>query len=212
MRYLSLRGASGWPIIIHDIIPTGTTSILISAPFLIVKTTNYFHKDGFLDKFGTFSSVLTGFYVAGLVAVATFSMRFSALDEKMENGPVFLWSKIEHIRELGLNEKNYDINKRSLTRREYLCHLFGYLATLSMILTLVTIVTIIVAQGVELPIAVNISRSLYVPLDLFRAAFIIGFSIPISHLVTTTTRGLFYLVDRLYDKKPKILPKPSNRE
>jgi hypothetical protein len=208
MKYLALRGANGWPLLIHDIIPTGIATALISAPFLIVRTTDYFHKDGFLDKFGTFSSVLTGFYVAGLVAVATFSMQSSALDEKIDNGPVFLWDKVEDETVSTSAKKQYKIDKRKLTRREYLCQMFGYLATLSMLLTLLTIIAVIVSQGTVLPQIIDISKTRYIPLDLPRGIMIVGFSLPIAHLVATTARGLFYLVDRLYDKKPKILPKP----
>ena len=199
-RYLTLRTAKRWPLPVRDLIPTMILIIILATPFVVFDTTNYFHKDGFIDKLGSFSSVLTGFYVAGLVAVATFSHQLGDLDEVIKNGPIIRKGK----------KGEEDIH---LTRREYVCQMFGYLATLSLIITLTSIVVVILAQSLNLPSDWTMPLTTFrVEKDIMRAVAIAAMSAPVAHLVVTTTHSLYYLIDRIYDKKPIIKPKGNSSD
>ena len=199
-RYLTLRTAKRWPLPVRDLIPTVLLIIILATPFLVFDTTNYFHKDGFIDKLGTFASVLTGFYVAGLVAVATFSHELGDLDEVIKIGPIIRKGKTPE-------------QDTHLTRREYVCQMFGYLATLSLIITLTSIIAVILAQSLNLPSDwIMPLTTLRMEKETMRAVAIVIMSIPISHLVVTTTHSLYYLIDRIYDKKPVIKSKRNSSD
>jgi len=77
--------------------------------------------DGIISSFANLSHVLVGFFIAALTAVATFPKR--SLDQLMSSPAPTL---------KGLY-KGKAIN-RQLTRRRFLCFLFGYLAWLSLFL------------------------------------------------------------------------------
>lgn len=170
-------------------------AVILLAPFWLVPSANLFHKDGFVEKVGSFSSVLTGFYVAGLLAVATFSTVLGDVDKKIERGAVVLRSK---------DKESPD---HHLTRREYVCQMFGYLATLSMAISLLSILLVVLTQSIrESPI---VAFDYVFNKTLIR--IIVGglYSLMAAHLVVTTSIGLYYFVDRLYTKEAKIKSKPS---
>lgn len=198
LRYLILRTESGRLIWLHDILITFFLVILITAPFAIITNANFLHREGFLDKIGNFSSVLTGFYVAGLVAVATFPRQRNGLDAVIEFG------KIKVSTDEGWNY---------LTRREYICSLFGYLSTLSLTVTVFSIISTIISSSIS-----NFNEfqfylfSYIVSIDriFIRFILIIFINIPICHLAVSTFRGLYYLIDRMYAQSPTIPPKPDD--
>lgn len=132
LRYLSLEDALGRSLYKRDLLGMFLVTVFITAPFILVPGANFFHKDGFVDKAGSFSSVLTGFYVAGLVAVATFPRDKRGLDKTIEVGPVRI-----RVRR--------DEEPVSLSRREYVCAMFSYLAFMSMALTITSIVCVTTA-------------------------------------------------------------------
>ncbi|RSU77403.1 hypothetical protein BRX37_05975 [Sphingomonas sp. S-NIH.Pt3_0716] len=196
LRYLSLRGENGFPIWWRDIFLILLFLLGISIPFIIKNNANFFHKDGFIDKVGTFSSVLTGFYVAGLVAVATFAHQVNGLDKTIEVGRI----KYPH-------KKGEDAE--FLSRRQFVCSMFGYLAFLSLIITLASIVIVIVADANPKVEDASFSFSDWrvdIDKNYMRGVSIILFNIPVASLTITTLHGLYYLIDRLYAVSPSLLP------
>jgi hypothetical protein len=194
-KYLNLRTERGWRIVIRDLPATVALAMVLLAPFGLIAEANLFHKDGYVEKIGAFSSVLTGFYVAGLLAVATFSTALGDLDKTIEHGAIILLSN------------NEDLADHRLTRREYVCQMFGYLATLSLAISLLSILAVVVAQAVGGPPHIAFGYTWYFkPIRLIVGGL---FDILVSHLVVTTSIGLYYFVDRLYTKEPRIKPKPK---
>lgn len=173
-----------------DVFPTLALALIIAVPFIFLPKSNFFHVDGFLDKILTLTSGLTGFYVAALVAAATFG--HPDLDKVIKSGPIALITK----------DDEGNIVSEYLTRREFACTIFGYLAASTLILSIAS--------------AFSIGLS---PIDwgffgkyssYCRAVVIVAFSIWISHITTVTALGLFYLMDRLYRDDPKITTKKSD--
>src|SRR6266481_5305479 len=107
-----------------DFFPTLILALLITAPFVVLHDTPFFHKDGFLDKLLVLTSALTGFYVAALVAAATFS--HPDLDKVFKAGPVALITRDADGKKI----------TEHLTRREFVCTIFGYLAFSSLTISL----------------------------------------------------------------------------
>jgi hypothetical protein len=197
LRYLRLRDEGGRLLLTRNLFATLLLAALFSLPFLVVSTSNYFHKDGFIDKLGSFSSVLTGFYVAGLLAVATFSAKLGDLDTPMDVGPAILPKGAP-------DEK--DIH---LTRREYVCTIFGYLAFLSLFTTLISITVVILTSGISAVTNFDLAvgkNSIHFDREIFRSVPILLFGLLAAHLAVVTCHSLYYLMDRLYAQKPKLLP------
>ncbi|WP_143106303.1 hypothetical protein [Ensifer sp. OV372] len=171
---------------------------VISAPFIIADA-NFFGDKGFLDRIGSFSAVLTGFYIAALVGVASFSTTIGDLDELIVQGPI-------------KRQSSPDEEAEDLTRRQYVCSLFGYLSFVSLVISIGSIL-LIVAGGMKIDVA-WVSQSVpeldqYVRpfLRSLRHALVLVCSLVIAHLFVTTCHGLYYLIDRLYHKEPKISQK-----
>lgn len=209
LRYLSLEAQSGRRLLWRDLPGMVIVAALTAAPYFIFGEANFFHKDGFIDKVGSFSSVLTGFYVAGLVAVATFPFNKSGLDKAIEVGPVFLPKRQVNNDERSDEQED---DREALTRREYVCSMFGYLAFMSMLTTILSIMCVTAASKVgkfdpatwELwKLNISLTHS------TVRLALISISCLVLSSLFVTTSRALYYLIDRLYASSPEILPFPD---
>lgn len=199
LSYLSLRDEQGRPLFRRNWVAVLMIVVVVSAPFIMFDA-NYFGDKGFLDRFGSFSAVLTGFYIAALVGVASFASSLGDLDDEIEVG------KIKRPMRSS-DDDGY------LTRRQYVCSMFGYLSFISLALSVIAILLIVAAQPAKsvldalteglLP---EKSRQL---VEFVGAAVILSFNIVLAHLLVTTCYGLYYLIDRLYATKPKMLPKKA---
>jgi len=175
--------------------PTLLLALVLALPFIFVPGTAFFHKDGFLDKLLILTSALTGFYVAALVAAATFT--HPDLDKVFKAGPVALVT-----RDNGQKIMEY------LTRREFVCRIFGYLAFSSFVISLFASL-FVGASGFD-HAAVTHWRLIgpfiggnYLPVT--RAVVIFCFTLAIAHLAVVTGLGLYYLIDRLHRRDREIL-------
>lgn len=207
LRYLSLEARSGRRLIWRDLPSMMLVAAVTAVPYAVFEQANFFHKDGFIDKVGTFSSVLTGFYVAGLVAVATFPFNRAGLDKVIEVGPVFL--PTPRANDDKLSSEQDDRDREALTRREYVCSMFGYLAFMSMLTTILSIMCVTIADWVGhfKPITWAV-RGIDVSLTHADVRLgVVGIScLFLSSLFVTTSRALYYLIDRLYASSPEVLP------
>lgn len=200
MRYLRLQTARGSKLWLRDLPGAVIVGLLISLPYLLIAGANYFHKDGFIDKIGTFASVLTGFYVAGLVAVATFPRNPAGLDKVIEVGSIKVPGR-------GGEEDEF------LTRREYVCAMFGYLAFVSLIITTMAIICVTTSDwmnGLKDQAFAFRGRTFALPKEWLRGAAVIMSSLVLGHVFITTVRGLYYLIDRIYAVVPTPLPRKED--
>lgn len=184
-----------------DFWPTLLLAILIAAPFIVLPGVPFFHKDGFLDKLLILTSALTGFYVAALVAAATFT--HPDLDKVFRAGPVALVTR------------DHDGSKimEHLTRREFVCTIFGYLAFSSLALSLFSALFIGAADFNHAAVAQWPYIGSWIGgdhLPITRGVLIFIFALAIAHLAVVTGLGLYYLMDRLYRRDGVITtPKGS---
>jgi hypothetical protein len=177
-----------------DIFPTLILALLIAVPFVVLHDTPFFHKDGFLDKLLVLTSALTGFYVAALVAAATFS--HPDLDKVFRAGPVALVTRDAD----GKRVAEY------LTRREFVCTVFGYLAFSSLMISLFSSVFIGLSEFDRASVAAwpHVGQLLVHSYIYARAVVIFVFALAIAHMAVVTTLGLYYLMDRLYRRDRDI--------
>jgi hypothetical protein len=184
-----------------DLWPTLVLALALTAPFVILPETGFFHANGFLDKLLTLTSALTGFYVAALVAAATF--QHPDLDKTITAGPIALVRKGDdgqRVTEL-------------LTRREFACTIFGYLAFSTLALSLVAafLVSISGANLGALATWPVLGALVAGPTFLLiRGVVIFTLCAMTAHMAVVTCLGLYYLMDRLYRRDRQIVtPKSS---
>lgn len=199
-RYLTLRNKNGVLVVWRDVLPVLIISALLSAPFIFMKGSIFFGSGGFVDKAANLTVGLTGFYVAGLLAVATFAASSSSLDNPIKVGPVF-WSKAG----VRANE--------ALSRREYVCSIFGYLAFISLIISVVSGVITGVAPAIKLIVhnyVLHLGSWRFDCESLISVVAKATYTTVISHLLVSSGYGLYYLIFKIYAKEPK-LHKPQER-
>lgn len=198
LGYLLLTDEHGGKLYRRNLLSILMITLIISLPFIMADA-NFFGDKGFLDRIGAFSSVLTGFYIAGLVGIASFSSAVGDLDVVIQHGP------IRRITATGDTE--------DLTRREYVSSMFGYLSFVSLSMSIGFILLIVIA-GSKIEIITLLEN---LPFDkntisctftVIRAFAIFACSLVVSHLFVTTCHGLYYMIDRLYHKEARLLEKP----
>ena len=180
-KYLFIRHhEKKWFDFIIPLIMAGVFSYLYS---LLNKPFPLTANGGLIPQIISLLQMLIGFYIASLAAIATFGNQ--SIDEVMAGEAPTL-----RIKERGV------VNTVPLTRRRFLCYLFGYLALLSIFLYLTGVGSMLVGlSSVEfmdyLKAAglLTIAKSIYLFVYLF---FLIN-------LILTTLLGLYYLSVRIHE-------------
>lgn len=193
-RYLALRDANGYLVVWRDVPPTLLATIVIGLLFNLGGQTNFFGENGFVDKVGALTGSLTGFYVAGLLAVATFATQSSALDKPIKVGPIY-------------RSRSDVSSKIGMTRREYVCSIFGYLAFLSLIQSVASALFAGIASEISSKtkgIFIVISKWAIDLHDVIRILVECAFILTFVHLMVTSGYGMYYLVFKIYSKEPRL--------
>lgn len=154
---------------------------LLTASFAFLPVQPKITGDGGLIKIITdILQILSGFYIASLAAIATFNK--DGMDDLMEGDPPTL--KIVYRGKEMTDE---------LTRRRFLCLLFGYLSLLSLFLYFLGAVSSLLAANFKYLLGHQLwwmvkAKWFFVWMYLFLT----------SNLIVTTLLGLFYMVDRIH--------------
>ncbi len=148
---------------------------LIGAIFIsIFPEINIFGANGLIYLVNGLIPVLAGFYVASLAAVATFNR--PQLDDVMGGiAPRLNCSR--------------NPDPLRLTRRHFLCILFGYLAGATISLYIVGAISILIAPVLPVP---DFYR------HILKSFFSFIFLSAVSEIVMATFVGLYFLIDRIH--------------
>lgn len=198
-RYLRLRNERRSRLIFRDVLPIGILTVFFALPFLVFDQVNFSRPSGLVDQMGSLASILAGFYIAALVAVGSFSASIGDLDNEISNGKIFVSPNDE----------------TSLTRREYICAIFGFLSFLALLIAVLSAFILIVSSPLELAIgdkSFTVRDEVWKVINVVRAFGVVAYSATVSTMIITTFYGLYYLTDRIYAKAPKILPKDESKE
>ncbi len=160
--------------------------LVILSAYLLFFPCTLSEKKTIMDEitisFSNLLTILPGFYIAALAAIATFSA--PTMDTSLEGHEAYL-----HSRE-GEEKKLY------LTRRRFLCLLFGYLSFLSFTLYLVIAIFKVASPTAFL---CRVNFNLVEIVDLLLTGLIWLF---FMQLISLTLFALFYLADRIHWRKP----------
>jgi hypothetical protein len=200
LGYLKLRDEKMRAMGRRDAPATAALTIVIALPFVLLPDANFMGSGGFLSNMMNLCSALAGFYVAALVAAATLS-RGSDLDDKIQIGQV---RRI--ISKEGAFEK--------LSRREFVCSIFGYLSFLSLGLAILSNFLVVIGGSTRLGNLLRFDIESYniSTLDIISPLIKSTIAIPYAHLIVVTSYGLYYLIKRLYEKKPQVVAKGGRED
>lgn len=172
-----------------DIWPTLVLAVGMASVFAFLPSANFFGPGGLLSGLAGLTSSLTGFYVAALVAAATFN--HPDLDVEIKYGPVYL----DETDSEGVDRK------KALTRRELVCIIFGYLSFSALLFSVYAYFSASSAHAISSYIAsysVTIQKIIGLVLLFFSCAWI-------CHIVVGSSLGIYYLTSRLFKHDPKVL-------
>lgn len=157
---------------------------------IIITAVYHFHANkislietnGLLLQVNGLLQVLIGFYIAALAAVATFSS--ASIDEVMAGDPPTLVEKF----------RGHKIAVE-LTRRRFVCYLFGYLALVSFMLFCLGMISILVGKPFHIWLLTFWSSDTILWL---KTLFVGGYIFMLMNIITTTLLGLYFLAVRFH--------------
>lgn len=193
LRYFTLRNRAKTTM---DVAGALAVALLVVLPFLLVPEASFFRTGGMLDRLIGLMSALTGFFVAALVAAATFA--HADLDKVMTSGAV----------EMRVFDDDGQARWQKMTRRELACAIFGYLSFAGFVFSVAAAIVVSIASaapaapGFFSPAAKSFLTEYR---EYFRIAAMFCVAIPLGHIMTATALGIYYLMERLHYKKPIIV-------
>lgn len=176
-RYLQIKHSTKLRI---DFVLPVVVGLPVSIAVLVLGSrVAVFGGGGYVSLITGLLQIMTGFYIAALAAVATFQS--PTLDQQLDGEPALL----PEVRKGG--------RKRQipLTRRQFLCFLFGHLALLSIALYFVGGFANLISGGVADLIHVDAH-------SWVRGIFVVLYSVVSAHLLLVTMLGLYYLSYRIH--------------
>ena len=193
LRYFTLRNRAKTAM---DVAGALTVALLVVLPFLIVPDASFFRAGGVLDRLIGLMSALTGFFVAALVAAATFA--HADLDRVMTSGAV----------EMRVLDEDGKTSWQKMTRRELACAIFGYLSFAGFVFSVAAAIIVpIASSGPPPPAFLGLATGSFLveQRESLRIAAMFCVAIPLGHIMTATALGIYYLMERLHYRKPVVI-------
>jgi hypothetical protein len=149
---------------------------------------NLFGSNGLVLGVNGLLQILVGFFITSLAVIATFSGTAYRIDDVFEGEAAILRGE-------------------PLTRRQFLSHLFAYLALASVILYLVGIFALALAPSLH-----SSGMGFYMH-EMLRGVFASAYFAGLGHVIGTTLIGLIFLASRMsrVSKRDRFHAVPRNR-
>jgi len=151
-----------------------------------------FGDKGLISGVGSYLQIVTGFYIASLAAVATFNQK--DMDKRMDGDSPIL-------------TPGWLINNapETLTRRRFLCFLFGYLSFCSIFLYFCGIAANLVAYPIAQMIPAQYAFTI-------KWSFACVYLFVLYNLISTTLLGLYYMTERIHRPSAEFTDSPIDAE
>lgn len=183
-RYLAIR--QGKTLFrskaIYDwVLPAVLSATTTALTLYFSPTIELFTDKGIVGGFQKLLEILVPFYIVALAAVATFASE--NLDAEMKGHPATL-----HIR---MSDGRFV--ERTLKLRQFICYLFGYLSTMSLIVFVVVLILGFIEKGASM-----FFDSLLGPLAIYGKGGIMFLSmLAMWQIIITTLLGIYFISERL---------------
>ncbi len=176
--YLTIRHSSFLPAMVNFVAPLLVAIAVFLASWLGNFKIQLFGDEGLISLSLGFVQTLTGFYLAALAAMATFSS--ASMDRPMPGEtPVMKIIYNGHITEV------------NATRRRFLCSMFAYLTAVSFVITVASIFLVSTATGIK-----DLFSS--PAITFIRNSLLVAYSFAIAQMTIITAWGLYYLGERVH--------------
>lgn len=140
-----------------------------------------FSEEGIIGGFQKLMEILVPFYIAALAAVATFERK--GLDDEMKGDPAYFW----------VTSSTGEVIAQVLTRRQFICYLFGYLAFSSLVLFVSILFCNILADNVGKMLRTSYLEYLF----YLKTGLEFVFLFFIWQVIIITLLGVYFMSDRL---------------
>ena len=168
--------------ILDELVIPGILTLFLMAVLLFFSgEIPIFSENGVVSVIVNYLQIVSGFYIASLAAVATFNK--DSMDKAMPGIPVVLPAR-----------KKRRGKPEALSRRRFLCFMFGYLAFVSLFLYFGGSALVLLAPHLKLIVSgvwLSILKWLVTSLYIFMTA----------NMLITTLLGLYYMTDRIHRKE-----------
>ncbi|MFC3084533.1 hypothetical protein [Tabrizicola soli] len=166
--------------------PAALAALAVIGYFLLPVSPPLTGETGLSDYVFRITSLLPGFFIAALAAVATFQR--AELDETMPSPSPTLKVRTGD-----------DTSLVSLSHRVFLCHLFSYLTVTSLLLILLSVSGEIIAPNVNYIIrAIDRPASGFLITLSLKSLYTFVLSFLFFRLILVTLFGLYFLVERIH--------------
>ena len=176
LDYLRIQLRYKW--VFDYLFPLVLSTLIFSVLYFSPINVKLLGTEGLIFVVTDLVKILVGFYIASLAAIATFPRK--EMDECLSGNP----AKLKVIR--SGKEKIIE-----LSRRRFLCYMFGYLALMGLVVYFVgALVSLLSVNFLHvIPIEFhNMSRWLFIGFYIFL----------VSNLFVTTLLGLHFMTDRIH--------------
>ena len=160
------------------IAPLLVSVVGISVLYSLPKSIDIFGNNGLIFIITDLIKILVGFYIAALAAVATFQNE--PMDRTFDGDQATL-----HVVRKGVDKT------ATLTRRQFLCYLFGYLAFMGVVIYFLGAIVTLLAANLRM-----LGGGML--FDGAKAIFIFFYLFITANSLTTTLLGLHFLTDRIH--------------
>jgi hypothetical protein len=174
MGYISIKHSEKYWFDLF--IPALLALLIATIIFMLPKPIILLGKDSLISLVNGILQILSGFYIASMAAVATFQKE--GMDEYMVGKPPKLKGK-------------------SLTRRNFLTYLFGYLAFMSILMYFV-------GGFIQLS-ASNISFWIVDVHSSVKFILVTAYLFVVCNILTTTALGMHFLIDKIHRENSKFV-------
>jgi hypothetical protein len=184
-RYLRIRYGHGLlrSKFVYDwVIPLILSVLTVWLSLTYSPHAKMFAEKSLIGAFQKLLEILVPFYIVALAAVAAFDAG-GALDQKMKGSSAII----------ALRHSDGITRDKELTRRQFICYLFGYLSTAS----LVVYITILICNFIDEGIGRFFYSTFKTNTHYLKIAVLFGFMLVLWQIIVTTLLGIFFVADRL---------------
>lgn len=164
------------------VLPVLTAFVITAIISSLPKSISIVGKDSLISLVNGILQILSGFYIASMAAVATFSKE--GMDDVMQGEPPTL-------------------KKEKLTRRKFLTYLFGYLAFMSIAMYFL---------GGALQLTSTSIKELHLSsIPLLKYVLLFFYLTAVCNIIYTTALGMFFMIDKMHDEKTNLIIKDVDK-
>jgi hypothetical protein len=173
LKYIQItNGEKRWFDLWLPLLTAGLVTVIL---YILPKPISFLGKDSIVSLTNGILQILSGFYIASMAAVATFNR--------------------EGMDDIMVGSDSPSLAGKKLTRRSFLSYLFGYLASISILMYFV---------GGLAQLTLGSLSAICHELPFARWIGLFAYLTVLFNLLFTTMLGMHFLIDRIHRTEPML--------